>query len=197
MPEPQAGSSTRKAVRRSRKALRRRLRLVRAPWSRRQPACGAAAFSRAVRRSICAFASAHSASSGSTMTGVDDLHDLVAVGVMRAELAALVGVEAALEQGAEDRGVDVGPVELRGVGSGRRCRPVSRGRASSSSNRPPLNQSTGSKPTVPPAFIAPNSVRGVGGEARRARRGAASASARTACRAAGRRPRRTCRTPAG
>ncbi len=32
---------------------------------------------------------------------------------MRAQLAALVGVEAAFEEGAEDRGVDAGPVEMR------------------------------------------------------------------------------------
>ncbi len=35
--------------------------------------------------------------------------------VMGAELAALVWVEAAFEEGAEDRGVDVGPVELGGL----------------------------------------------------------------------------------
>ena len=44
---------------------------------------------------------------------VDDQHDLVAVGVVRAKLRTLVGVEPALEQGAEDRGVDVRPVEFR------------------------------------------------------------------------------------
>ena len=36
---------------------------------------------------------------------------------------------------------------------------LSKGRAASSSNNPPLNQSTSSKPTRPPVDIAPNSFR--------------------------------------
>ena len=44
---------------------------------------------------------------------LDDPHDLVAVGVVRAELGALVGVEPAFEQGSEDRRVDLRPVERR------------------------------------------------------------------------------------
>lgn len=47
--------------------------------------------------------------------GGDEALDGVAVGVVRAELAALVRVEAALEQGAEDGGVDVGPIERGGA----------------------------------------------------------------------------------
>src|SRR5690606_23465251 len=42
---------------------------------------------------------------------LDDQHDLVAVGVVRAQLAALVGVEAPLEESAEDRRLDRAPVE--------------------------------------------------------------------------------------
>lgn len=45
---------------------------------------------------------------------LDDHHDLVAVGVVGAELAALVGVETALEQRAQDGRIDVPPVLLRG-----------------------------------------------------------------------------------
>ena len=44
---------------------------------------------------------------------LDNPHDLVAVGVVRPELRALVRVEAALEQRAEDRRVDLRPVERR------------------------------------------------------------------------------------
>ena len=45
---------------------------------------------------------------------LDDLHDLVGIGVMRADLRPLVGVEEALEQCAEDGRVDQAPVEARG-----------------------------------------------------------------------------------
>ena len=45
---------------------------------------------------------------------LDDHHDLFGVGVMRADLRALVGIEKALEQRAEDRRVDQAPVEARG-----------------------------------------------------------------------------------
>ena len=44
---------------------------------------------------------------------LDDAHDLVAVGVVRAELRALVRVEPALEERAQYRGVDLRPVERR------------------------------------------------------------------------------------
>ena len=44
--------------------------------------------------------------------GLDEAPDGVAVGVVGAELGALVRVQAALEQGAEDRGLDERPVEL-------------------------------------------------------------------------------------
>ena len=43
---------------------------------------------------------------------LDQAPDRLAVGVVGAELGALVGVQAALEQGAEDRGLDERPVEL-------------------------------------------------------------------------------------
>ncbi len=43
--------------------------------------------------------------------GLDEPPDRVPVGVVGAQLGALVGVEAALEQGAEDRGLDERPVE--------------------------------------------------------------------------------------
>ena len=46
---------------------------------------------------------------------LDDAHDLVPVGVVRAELRPLVRVESALEQRAEDRGVDLRPVEVRRI----------------------------------------------------------------------------------
>ena len=49
---------------------------------------------------------------------LDDHHDLVAVGIVRAKLRALVRVEAALEQRAQDRRVDLRPVERRGVKRG-------------------------------------------------------------------------------
>jgi len=45
---------------------------------------------------------------------LDEGLDVLAAGVVGAELGALVGVEAALEEGAEDRGVDGAPVEARG-----------------------------------------------------------------------------------
>ena len=44
---------------------------------------------------------------------LNDPHDLVAVGVVRTELRALVRVEPALEQRPQDRGVDFRPVECR------------------------------------------------------------------------------------
>ena len=45
--------------------------------------------------------------------GLDDQHDLVAVGVVGAELSPLFRVESALEQHAQDRRVDLRPVERR------------------------------------------------------------------------------------
>ena len=44
-----------------------------------------------------------------------DHHDLVAVGIMRAQLAALGGIESAFEQRAQDRRGDLAPVAPRGV----------------------------------------------------------------------------------
>ncbi len=43
---------------------------------------------------------------------LDEQHDLVAVGVVRAELRAFAWVEPALEQRAEDRRIDLRPVEV-------------------------------------------------------------------------------------
>ena len=51
--------------------------------------------------------------------GLDELPDGVAVRVVGAQLGALVGVEAALEQGAEDRGLDERPVEPADLEQGR------------------------------------------------------------------------------
>ena len=90
-----------------------------------------------------------------------DLHDLVAVGVVGAELAALGRVEAALEQRAEDRGVDLATSRGGRPRAGRSMSARSSGRAASSSNRPPLNQSTRVKPTWPPVRIAAKSGGGV------------------------------------
>ena len=44
---------------------------------------------------------------------LDQQHDLVPVRVVRAELGALAGIEAALEQRSEDRRVDLRPVQVR------------------------------------------------------------------------------------
>jgi len=42
---------------------------------------------------------------------LDDHHDLVRIGVVRADLRALVGIEKALKQGAENGGVNQAPVK--------------------------------------------------------------------------------------
>ena len=47
--------------------------------------------------------------------GLDDQVDVGGAGVVGAELGALGGVEGALEEGAEDGGLDVAPVLLRGL----------------------------------------------------------------------------------
>jgi hypothetical protein len=47
---------------------------------------------------------------------VDQLADGLDIGVMRAERGAGLGIKAALEQGAEDGGVDVAPVQITGGG---------------------------------------------------------------------------------
>ena len=44
---------------------------------------------------------------------LNEQHDLVAVGIVRAELRAFAWVEPALEQRAEDRRIDLRPVEVR------------------------------------------------------------------------------------
>ena len=56
------------------------------------------------------------AAEGDEDDGLDDAHDGALIGVVGAELSALVGVEAALEEGAEDGGLNLGPVEVGGVG---------------------------------------------------------------------------------
>ena len=90
---------------------------------------------------------------------LDDLHDLVAVGVVRAELRALGRIQAALEQGAQDRGIDLRPVRARRLSGSFRSRRVSAPRRPSLSKRPPLNHATVSKPMRPPAAMAPKSSR--------------------------------------
>ena len=97
---------------------------------------------------------------------LDDKHDLVAVGVVRAKLGALAGVESALEQRAQDRRVDFRPVEVRRR-EHRFDLDFFRDSAESSSNSPPSNQATSSKPIRPPVAIAPNRVAGKLAEDRR------------------------------
>jgi hypothetical protein len=48
--------------------------------------------------------------------GLDDEADIGFAGVVGAKLRALVGIEAAFEERAEDGGLDAGPVELGGEG---------------------------------------------------------------------------------
>ena len=102
---------------------------------------------------------------------VHDLHDLVAVGVVGAELAALAGVEPALEQRAEDRGVDLATSRAGRRRAGRRCRRAPAAGLSSSSNSPPLNQSTRCEADVAARAHRGEQRAGVGGEARRVRAG--------------------------
>ena len=47
---------------------------------------------------------------------VDQLGDGLDIGVMRAKRGAGLGIEAVLEQGAEDGGIDVAPVQVTGGG---------------------------------------------------------------------------------
>ena len=95
---------------------------------------------------------------------LDDEHDLVAVGVVRAQLRALAGVQTALEQRAQDGRVDLRPVQrspaLRTVSISARVS----GSAESSSKSPPSNQATDSNPTRPPSDIAPNRSRARSGK---------------------------------
>ena len=98
---------------------RRRLRNA---WYR----CSAA-FSRFVRAGRDLAASARSSSAAIAVLSVplgeqrpddhrvDEQHDLVAVGVVRSELGTFVRVETSLEQRAEDRRVDLGPIEVGGL----------------------------------------------------------------------------------
>ena len=59
---------------------------------------------------------------------LDEPHDLVPVGVVRAELRTLGRVQAALEQGPQDRGVDLRPVEGRRLAGGLDLGPFQRQR---------------------------------------------------------------------
>ncbi len=52
------------------------------------------------------------AAQGGHEDGLDDEEDVFFAGVVGADLGTLVGVEAALEEGAQDGGFDAGPVEL-------------------------------------------------------------------------------------
>lgn len=49
------------------------------------------------------------------MTGSTKHHDLVAVGVMRAKLAALIRIKTAFKQRPENRWVDLAPVQTGGL----------------------------------------------------------------------------------
>ena len=95
MPEPQAGSRTRKRSRRSRK-----------PWWRARAFFGLARISRLDRFPLGEKRFADQR--------VDQLGDGVGVGVVGAERGAGGRVEAALEEGAEDGRVDAAPVHVGG-----------------------------------------------------------------------------------
>ena len=129
---------------------------------------------------------------------IDQHLDLRPVGVMRAQLAALVGIEAALEQacrGSTDRSP---PNRASPRGSAGRYRRVSSGSAVASSNSPPLNQGTSTNPTSPPLVaIAPNNWLAYSAERAGRRFASASICVEQARPAAGPRRRRTCRTPGG
>ena len=75
--------------------------------------CDLAAAARSRRPVISDFCRLPFGEPGTDHDRLDDPHDLVAVGVVRPELRALVRVETALEQRAQDRGVDLRPVERR------------------------------------------------------------------------------------
>ena len=109
---------------------------------------------------ISAFAASPFRQQGTHDNGLDDKHDLVAVGVVRAQLRSLSGVEPAFEQRAQDRRVDLRPVEIRRREHRFNLRLARADSAESSSNSPPSNQATSSKPTRPPPAIAPNRVTG-------------------------------------
>ena len=80
---------------------------------------------------------------------LDEPHDRRAVGVVGAELGALARVEAALEERAEDGGLDLRPVEAGDRSTSAISSRVS-GSTSPLSKRPPLNHSMRSAPNSPP-----------------------------------------------
>ena len=57
-----------------------------------------------------------------------DPHDLVAIGVVRAELRTLVRIEPPLEERAEDRRIDLRPIQRCRLERGADLRPVQRQR---------------------------------------------------------------------
>ena len=64
------------------------------------------------------FTSCHLSAQGLHQHRLDDQQDVVLAGVVRAQLGALGLVDDALEQRAEDRGVDVRPVVVAGAAQG-------------------------------------------------------------------------------
>ena len=93
---------------------RRRRSVCRALALAVRPPPPAAASAGAMIASILAFAVVPLGAQRAQHDRLDDHHDLFGVGVMGADLRALVGIEKALEQRAENRRVDQAPVEARG-----------------------------------------------------------------------------------
>ena len=79
--------------------------------------------------------------------------DVLTSGVVRADLRALGGVQRPLEQRAEDRGLDAGPIVFVDIASVL-ISAVVIGITSLSANSPPLNQRISSGPKSPPWAIA-------------------------------------------
>ena len=77
---------------------------------------------------------------------------------MGADLGALVGIEEALEQRAENGRVDQAPVETRRGEQAGRSRPAPVAAARRPSNRPPLNQAISVRSNSPPVSISSNSL---------------------------------------
>jgi hypothetical protein len=113
VPEPQAGSSTRTWANRSTKSwisrscLRRSLRVGLAPAGSCWPAPARDLLPEGV---ALPRTSAHSRRSGAMSTGSTQREDVVAAGVVGADLGPLGRVERALEERAEDRRLDLRPV---------------------------------------------------------------------------------------
>ena len=105
LPEPQAGSSTRTLRRRARKSSK----TAPGSWSR-----GVALVTFSAGQQQLRHAGLHGrelAAERAQDDGLDQAPDGVAIGVVGAQLGALVRVQAALEEGAEDGRLDERPVE--------------------------------------------------------------------------------------